>query len=108
MSSIADSLAPEVLEQLGSAFRLELEDMMAQVRSFGTVDIDDWIEDHLGMVTSEHLWHSMWLFGIVLDEDGGYYVPSDHLVEMELIELSGPNRADDPSLPEVATMELLA
>ena len=95
MTSIADSLAPEVLEQLGSTFRLELEALVAQASSFGTLSNDDHIEDMMGMVTGEHLWHTMWLFGIVLEEDGDWYVPSDHLVEMELIELNGPYRAKE-------------
>lgn len=95
MSSIADSLAPEVLEQLGREFRLSLNDVIAEAHSFGMFDIDDHIEDMMGMVTGEHLWHAMWLFGIVVDDDMSYYVPSDHLVEVELIELNGPNRAKE-------------
>lgn len=95
MTSIADSLAPDVLAELGREFRLSLNDVIAQVSTFGTLDLDDHIEDMMGMVTSEHLWHKMWLFGIVLEEDGDWYVPSDHLVEVELIELNGPNRAKE-------------
>lgn len=110
MASIADSLAPEVLEQLGQAFRLELEDLEAVASGYR--NLEDHIEDMMGFVTSSHLWDAMWRFGIVLDDDAakvynlgnywrpdgsleqGYYVPSDFDTTYQLIELSGPNRAE--------------
>ena len=108
MTTIADSLAPEVLAELGSAFILDLMEIES------TTDIseaDDWIEQAMGFVTGGHLWDAMWRFGIVLDDDvavglgqywqpdgvweQGYYVPSDVLSEYELIQLDGPNRAEE-------------
>jgi len=95
MSSVAtvqDSLSPEILAQIAQSFGLDLteEDYMT-----GEFLPDEWLQQAVGLVTGEHLWHTMWLFGIVLDDDGDYYVPSDHLIEVELIELNGPNRAKE-------------
>ena len=68
----------------------------------------------------ERVWHSLWLFGIVIDDDlnlaslgnywnpegdyaikPGYYVPNDEDTMVSLVNLDGPGRHDDPTLPEV-------
>ena len=111
MTTIADSLAPEVLEQLGSTFRLELQELEASTTLESGWEMDEWIEAQMGFTTGEYLWDRAWRFGIVLDDDceqglgqmwqpdgvweTGYYVPSDHLSEVELIVLDGPFRAEE-------------
>lgn len=92
MTMMQDSLSPEILAQIAQSFGLDLTEDDYTPSEFLT---DDWLDKTVGLVTGEHLWHTMWLFGIVIDDDMSYYVPSDHLVEVELIELNGPNRAKE-------------
>lgn len=49
----------------------------------------DWIESKLGFVTGEHLWEDAWLFNCNREVDPG---EAGHIVELQLIELNGPNR----------------
>ena len=99
MTTIADCLAPEVLEQLGVSFREGLDEFIAPTRGW---DCSEYIEQTVGLTTGEHLWHTLWLFGIVVDEgtlcestivnpsgiaDLSYYIPSDHLEEVDIIQL---------------------
>ena len=103
MNTIADSLAPEVLEMLGSQFLEELDEWDA-------VNVVDWygsdIEDVCGYRTGASLWHSLWLFGIVLEDnvfsslgncwqpDGvvanGYYIPDDFDTSIPLVSIDQP------------------
>ena len=84
MTTIADCLAPEVLEQLGVSFREGLDEFIAPTRGW---DCSEYIEQTVGLTTGEHLWHTLWLFGIVVDDDLSYYIPSDHLEEVDIIQL---------------------
>lgn len=89
MSTIADSLAPEVLEQLSSAWLLDLD--LIEVDAFTVPFItDEWLESNLGMVTSDHLWHTAWLFGIVVDDDLNWYVPDDYDTSVPLVSIDSP------------------
>jgi hypothetical protein len=103
MSSIADSLAPEVLAQLGSAFRLELEEIEFDRSTESTFISDEYLERHHGMVTSEHLWDTAWRFGIVVDDDLSYYVPNDYDSELQLTSVDNP-----PPVLSVAEQERAA
>ena len=41
------------------------------------------------MVTGQKHWYTLWLFGIVLDDDGDWYVPSDY-DDVDLITIDNP------------------
>lgn len=88
-ATIADSLSPSEIASLEQAFRLEIAEHQAQdLRpEFG---MHREIETLMGFVTGEYLWYSAWLYGIVVDDDLSYYVPSDHLVEVTYIDLDSP------------------
>jgi hypothetical protein len=87
MNTIADSLSPEVIEQLSSNWIADLNyvDVDSHPESFIE---DEWVEHQLGMVTGEHLWHQAWLFGIVVDDDLNYYIPNDYDTSVPLVALS--------------------
>lgn len=74
------------------------------------------------LITNQtRIWHELWLFGIVVDDDleleslkgfyvdpnwpderrAGYYVPDDKL---STIVLDGPSRVDNPALDEMAEL----
>ena len=72
------------------------------------------------VTNQERIWHSLWLFGIVIDDDSNlaslgnywnpegsyavqpsYYVPNDELGTMIL---NGPDRPDTPALDEIAEL----
>lgn len=78
-------------------------------------------ESETPMTEQERVWHSLWLYGIVIDDDQNlaslgrywnpeqdmtlkpaYYVPDDEDTIVSLVNLDGPNRHDDPSLSEIA------
>ncbi len=92
MTSIADSLAPEVLEQLGTAFRQSLDEVEAIVTS-GYNDIEDTVEQWLGFTTGEYLWDTLWRFGIIVDDDLSWYVPDDFDTTIPLVSLDTPPKA---------------
>ncbi len=99
MTTIADCLAPEVLAQLGQTFCEGLEEFIDPIQGW---DCGDWIESRMGFTTSEHLWDALWRFGVIVDEGTltestidnpkgiaglGWYMPSDHDITVQLIEL---------------------
>jgi hypothetical protein len=76
--------------------------------------------DHTEVSNQERIWYSLWLYGIVIDDDSNlaslgnywnpdgdltvkpsYYVPDD---ELSTITLDGPNRPDSPSLDAMAEL----
>lgn len=72
------------------------------------------------MDNQTHIWHELWLFGIVIDDDlhlepltgfyvdqdqpgrAAYYVPDDYDTTVSLVCLDGPQRSDSPSLRQIA------
>lgn len=42
------------------------------------------------MVTGAHYWHAMWLFGIILDDDGDWYIPDDEDSLLSLVTIDNP------------------
>lgn len=88
LCTIADSLSPLEIAELEQAFRLEIAEMAHD--GYAVMTLTDEIETLMGFVTGEYLWYSAWLFGIVVDDDLSYYVPSDHLVEVVLTGLDNP------------------
>jgi hypothetical protein len=89
MNTIADSLAPEVLEQLGATFLEGIDEYMGPAKGW---DCSEYIEQTIGLVTGEHIWDALWRFGVVVDDDLSWYMPSDHDVVYNIITLDGPNR----------------
>lgn len=100
MTTIADALAPSELAELEQAFRLELAELETP-----TVSIDDECEALMGFVTSEYLWYSAWLFGVIVDDDVtnlgclwqpdgviafGYYVPDDYDTTFQVVTIDQP------------------
>jgi hypothetical protein len=93
-ATIQDSLSPVELAEIAQSFGLELE---ASDYQQGAFIEDEWLERMMGMVTSSHLWDAMWRFGIVLDDDlaDGYWMPTEFDTTYQLIQLDGPNRAEE-------------
>ena len=103
MTTIADSLAPEVLEMITDEFLMELDDYVAT--TFGGWDCDDTLSEWLGYRTGASLWDAMWRFGIIVDDDitnlgclwqpngviaNGYYVPDDDDTSVPLVTIDQP------------------
>ena len=42
------------------------------------------------MVTGQHHWHALWLFGIILDDDGDWYIPDDEDSLLSLVTIDNP------------------
>ena len=42
------------------------------------------------MVTGQHYWHALWLFGIILDDDGDWYIPDDEDSLLSLVTIDNP------------------
>ena len=89
MSTIADSLSPEVIEQLSSAWLMDLD----------LIEVDTYIpefcsaeqaERDVGLTSGQYLWHQAWLFGIVVDDDLGWYIPDDYDTRVPLVSLDNP------------------
>ena len=99
---IQDSLSPEILAEIAQSFGLDYSPLdYLTVGSF----IEDEVERMVGFTTGEHLWDTMWRFGLVEDKDvvqqrscgnlwrpdgriaNGYYVPDDDDTEVSLVTL---------------------
>jgi hypothetical protein len=102
VTTVQDSLSPEILAELAQSFGLELQ--ASDYITDGDLIYDE-IERMVGLTSGEYLWDAMWRFGIVVDDDvarqrscgdlwrpdghiaSGYYVPDDYDTEVSLITL---------------------
>jgi len=99
MSKLADSLSPAELDMIHKAFGFDFDEDYS-----GEFLTEDQLQRELGMVDQWHLWHSLWLFGVVLDDDKdyyldpsaegwsmnidrqlGWYIPDDYDTEVEIV-----------------------
>jgi hypothetical protein len=69
MTTICDSLSPAELDMIHKAFGFDLDDWSYD----GEFLTDEQADQMVGLKDASHLWHSLWLFGIVLDDDKDYY-----------------------------------
>ena len=83
---IADMLSQAQLDELEQAFRLEARS--ADTTTEWSMEAE--IDAMMGAVTSEYLWHTAWLFGIVVDNDLEWYIPDDYDTEIPLVSLDTP------------------
>ena len=89
MATIADSLSPEVIAQLNVGWLADLD--LIEVETHVTEFLsEEQAEREMGMVTGNHLWHTAWLFGIIVDDDLNYYVPDDYDTNVPLVSLDTP------------------
>ncbi len=80
---IADSLSPAELDMVHKAFGFDLGiDPEGYVEEFLS---EERAEQTVGLRTGEWLWHTAWLFGIVVDDGLNYYVPDDFDTEVPLV-----------------------
>lgn len=105
-TQIADFIGPETQAELVAAFGSSI--LLPQPDEVGVEDI----ESVNGLVTGQHVWYKLWLFGIVVDNDvtlqrscgdlwrpdgkiaNGYYVPDDEDSELSLIDIDHPPTVD--------------
>lgn len=85
-ASIQDSLSPEILAQLAQSFGLDLEATDYFLDDF----VEEYIESRMGFVTGEHLWDALWRFGVIVDDDGEWYIPDDEDTEIPLVSIDSP------------------
>lgn len=103
-ATIQDSLSPEQLALVADQFGLDLTESDYVDGAFVE---DEWLEQKMGYVSSQYLWHSAWLYGIVVDNDApftdlygfyhpeddrprGYYVPDDFDTEVSILSIDTP------------------
>lgn len=95
MMQITDYVGPETTAELIAAFGTDI--LRPSVPERDTMDINN-----DGMVTGYHIWHRLWLFGLIEDEDvvkqrscgdlwrpdgrvaNGYYIPDDDDTEISI------------------------
>ncbi len=65
----------------------------------------EYVSEPAGLVTGEHIWKELWLFGLIEDDavtdlgclwqpdghiENGYYLPDDHDTEYQCIDIDHP------------------
>ena len=79
--TIGDFVGPEFLQALSI-----IEDDVAHLPEFLS---EEQLEHTMGTAMSQsQIWDRLWRFGIIVDDDMAYYMPSDYDTEVSLMELT--------------------